>query len=218
MLTNKFGFGRFFGPVSPQLVQKWFFQSRVITSGDRVVVMPIIEMANHGGDVEYETGWGVSLRGKFDGEVLVRYATPTDPYDMYLHWMFAPSEPIAFSTAILVTRFKKQFVIGRDFDRESPPFVPKITIEGDRIVAKYLLLGHQSFPRLPKGAFRRAGAHAGLDDLDEVYDFIQYVNRQSFLELLGALEGVHLPVVPALRILACNQLKALSHHFGARQV
>lgn len=218
LLTKKFDFGRFFRPVSPQLVQRWFFGTRDIATGNRRVIMPIIEMANHGGDVAYDTRSGVALRGMFAGEVLVRYANPTDPHNMYFNWMFAPTEPIAFSTAMSVTSSRRQLDIGRDFVGESPPFVPKVAIEGDRIVAKYVLLGHQNFPRMPKGAFRRAMAHAGFDDVDEVFDLIQFANRQNFLDLLGALEDVELPAARSLRVLAFNQLRALSHHFGARQV
>jgi hypothetical protein len=218
LLTTKFGLGTFFNPVSPQSVQNWYFQSRVITRGNRVVVMPIIEMANHGGEVSYDTTSDVSLRGLFDGEVLVRYTNPTDPYEMFVHWMFAPNEPMAFSMGLEVTRFGRQFVIGRDFAKASQPFVPKVTIEGDRIVAQYLLLGVQNFPRIPKGAFRRAMAHARLQDPDEVYDFIQFANRQNFLHLIGALEGIDSPAMPVLKALAWNQSRALSHHFGCRQV
>jgi hypothetical protein len=218
VLTKDFGLGRFFNPVSPQAVQKWFFGTRVIHAGNRVVIMPIIEMANHGGDVAYDTKSGVSLRGMFDGEVLVRYAKPTDPYDMFLNWMFAPNEPAAFSAEMVVTCFGKQVEIGREFDKESPPFVPGVTMLGDRIVAKYLLLGHQTFPRLPKGAFRRAMVNMGFDDPDEAYDYIQFVNRERLLDLLGAVDGLDLPAARALGILARNQLKALSQHFGVRQV
>ena len=201
-----------------QLIQKWFFGTRDIISGDRRVIMPIIELANHGGDVAYDTKSGVSLRGTFAGEVLVRYARPTDPYDMFLNWMFAPGEPIAFSLGMVVTQLHRQLEIERKFAGESPPFVPKVTIQGDRIVAKYLLLGHQKLPRLPKGAFRRAMAHMGFEELDELYDLVQFANRQSFFELLGAVEDIDLPAARALRTMALNQLKALSHHFGVRQV
>jgi hypothetical protein len=215
MLIRDLGLGRYFNPVSIPLIQKWYFGTRDIICGNRRVVMPIIEMANHGGDVAYDTKSGVSLRGRFDGEVLVRYARPTDPYDMYLNWMFAPGEPIAFSIAMVVTRFRKPLEIGRDFDRESAPFVPEVAIRDDRLVAKYLLLGHQSCPHLPKDAFRRAMAQAGLDEPDEVYGFIQFENRRRFLDLLGALADVDLPAARALKVLALNQLNALSHHSGA---
>ncbi len=218
MLIKKFGLGRFFNPVSPEIIRKWFFGTRDITAGDRRVVMPIIEMANHGGDVAYDTKSGVALRGPFAGEVLVRYANPTDPYDMFINWMFAPSEPMAFSLGMVVTHFGRQLEIKREFDGKSVAFVPKVTIVGDRVVANYLLLGHQNLPRLPKGAFRRAMANAGFQDPDELYDLVQYANRQNVFELLTALEGIELPAARVLRSLALNQLKALSHHLGVRPV
>jgi hypothetical protein len=218
MLIRDFDLGRFFNPVSPQLVQKWFFGSRDIKTSKGRVIMPIIELANHGGDVAYDRKSGVALRGLFEGEVLVRYARPTDSYDMFLNWMFSPNEPTAFSIKMVVKPSRSNLEIGRQFDEASLPFVPKVAIEGDRVVANYLLLGHQNFPRLPQGAFRRAMAHAGFDDLDEVFDFVQFANRQNFFQLLDAFAGVESPAADALRVMVLNQLKALSHHFGARPV
>jgi hypothetical protein len=57
-----------------------------------------------------------------------------------------------------------------------------------------------------------------LDDPDEVYDVIQVVNRQKFLDLLEVLEGIDLPGASILRTLAINQLAALSDHYGVRAV
>jgi hypothetical protein len=217
LLRTKFDFGRFFHPVSPELVKKWFFSTRMINFRDRQVVMPIVEMANHGGSAKYDIQSGVGLHGLFDGEVFVRYCPTTDPLDMFLNWTFAPKEPIAFSLAIVVPYAGRQLDIRRNFNRETrAPFIPKVEIEDGRIVVEYLLLGAHPFPRVPKGAFRRALAPAKLDDPDEVYDFIQFANRQDMLQLLNALEGVDLAAVPVLRGLALNQLGALSGHFGVR--
>jgi len=214
MLTTKFGFGRFFDSISPKMVERWFFGTRDIKFGDRRVIMPIIEMANHGGTADYDTQSGVALSGLFDGEVLVRYCTPTDPFDMFLNWMFAPKEPMAFSLGVVATNAGRQIEIRRNFAGNYPQ-LPSVTIENNRIVVDYLLLGSQQFPRLPKGTFRLAASRY-FPDPDEAFDFIQFANRQGLLELLNALEGVDLPVVPILRTLALNQLEALSWYFGAR--
>jgi hypothetical protein len=195
-------------------VKRWFFGTRDIKFGDRRVIMPIIEMANHGGTADYDTQSGVALYGSFDGEVLVRYCTPTDPYDMFLNWMFAPKEPMAFSLGIVATNSGRQIDIRRNFAGNYPQ-LPGVTIEDNRIVVDYLLLGSQQFPRIPKGTFRLV-ASKYFPDPDEAFDFIQFANRQGLLELLNALEGVDLPAVPILRTLALNQLEALSWHFGSR--
>jgi hypothetical protein len=154
----------------------------------------------------------------FEGEVLVRYTVPCDPYDMFLNWMFAPREPIAFSIPLEGTHGGRDFQIKREFDDESPPFVPKVSVEENRIVLSYMLLGHGQLPRVPKGAFRKALGFLKLDDVDETFDFLQMVNRQHFLDLLRVLEGVELPGAGVLRTLAINQLAALSNHYGVRSV
>ena len=213
---SQLGLRRFFNPVSPALLKKWFFGARCINFRDRKVVMPIVEMANHGGTAKYDRQASVGLHGSFEGEVLVRYCATTDPLDMFLNWAFAAREPIAFSLERSAQIGGRQLEIRRDFTHDSAsPFVPDVTVDETRIVVQYMLLGHQQFPRLPKAAFRRAIAPAKLADPDELYDFIQFGNRQDFLELLNVLVTVDSPVVPALRSLALNQLGALSWHFGA---
>jgi hypothetical protein len=213
LLATKFGFARFFLPVSPPLVKKWFLGTRSVKFRNRQVVMPIVEMANHGGTVKYDIESRVGLHGLFDGEVLVRYCTPTDAVDMFLNWAFAPKESLAFSLAMTAACGGKPLDIRRNFDGNYPA-IPGVAIENDRIVVDYLLLGNQHAPGEPKAAFRRAMATTKLADADEVYAFIQFANRQHFLELLNALDGVDLPAAPILRTLALNQLGALSWHFG----
>jgi len=217
-LTTQMSLSQFFQPVTPAAVQKWFFRSRVVKSGNRNVIMPIIELANHGGTVRYGSVSGVSLNGTFEGEVLVRYAEPSDPFDMFGNWMFVPNEPSAFSLPLVGTFAGRQFDIRRQFENVTMPFVPKVSMEGGRIVASYLLLGHKRFPRVPKGAFRKAMESAQIPDVDETFDFILMINRQKFLDLLSVLEGVEQPGAAVLRRLAINQLTALSHQFGVRNL
>src|SRR3954453_21974805 len=87
---------------STPLHRNWFRQhlshpAQLPLPMGRRVVMPIIELANYGPGTQYDTERGVSLHGTFEGEVLVRYTIPADPYDLFVHWMFAPEEPMAFS-------------------------------------------------------------------------------------------------------------------------
>lgn len=216
VLLSRLGLRRFFNPLSSELVKKWFFGARCINFRDRKVVMPIVEMANHGGTAKYDRQSSVGLHGVFDGEVLVRYCATADPLDMFLNWAFSAKEPMAFSLERAANLGGRQVEIHRNFTHDTAaPFIPEATVDETRIVVQYLLLGHQQSPRLPKAAFRRAMAPANLADPDDLYDFIQFGNRQDFLELLNALENVDSPAAPALRGLALNQLGALSWHFGA---
>jgi hypothetical protein len=219
MLTTQLDLGNFFQAPSPRLTATMFIAARAITaSGGRRVIMPIIELANHGPGVRYDTQWGVSLHGQFDGEVLVRYTVPADPYDLFAHWMFAPAEPMAFSIKMNLSAGGKEIRIDREFNEEEAPWVPKVSVDGNRISLAYLLLGHRQFPRIPRGAFQRAMSAAGVDKAGEVFEIIQHVNRERFLDLLDALEGLDLPAVQPLRALARNQLRALSCYYGLRPV
>jgi hypothetical protein len=216
--TKRLGLGRFFVPIVPGLAQKWFFGTRGIRSDSGSVVMPIIEIANHGGAAAYKSESGISLSGTFEDEVLVRYTTPSDPYEMLTNWMFAPKESTAFSIEISGAYGGRDFQIKREFEDQEVPFVPNVSVEEGRVVVSYLLLGHRQFPRVPKGAFRKALQFLKLDDLDEIYDVIQFTNRDGFLELLDILQGLDLPAASILRTMAINQLAALSEHYGARSI
>lgn len=216
--TRRLGLGRFFVPIAPGLAHKWFFGTRGIRSGNGNVVMPIVEIANHGGSADYISGAGISLSGRFEDEVLVRYTTPSDPYGILMGWMFAPKEPTAFSIEISGAYGGRDFQIKREFEDKRVPFVPEVSVEEGRVVISYLLLGHRQFPRVPKGAFRKALGFLKLDDLDEIYDVIQFTNRNGFLELLELLQGLDSPAASVLRTLAINQLAALSEHYGVRAV
>jgi hypothetical protein len=175
-------------------------------------------MANHGGTVHYEIEPNVSLGGTFDGEVLVRYCPNADAVEMFGVWMFASEEPMAFSVELTTGPPDRQFRVGRDYERAQAPWVPEITTRKNLVSASYLLLGHENFPRMPRGAFQKAMAKAGLGNMDETFEVIQHRNRRFFLELIGALENVESPVVPVLRDMARFQLNALSSHYGTRQV
>lgn len=218
LLVEK-SFGRFLRPVTPELAQKIFLGTRAITVGGRPVIMPIVELANHGGSARYHTERGVSLQGRFEGEVLVRYCITADPFHLFPNWFFASQESLAFSMPTTYNVGGREFRIGRDFEEDEPaPWVPKVSVTGNTISLSYMLLGHRQFPRVPRGAFYKAMANAGLEPQNEAFEAIQHANRQLFLDLIGELEAVDLPVVPLLRTMALYQLNALSSYFGIRQL
>jgi hypothetical protein len=210
--------GKFVRPYSRKFLQQLFFDSRSINMSSGRLVMPIIEMVNHGGTANYNLESNVSLRGTFDGEVLVRYCRNAEPIEMFGVWMFASEESMAFSVELQIDHPGRQFRVGRDYETAAAPWVPEITSRKNIVSAKYLLLGHQNLPRIPRGSFQKAMAEAGLGSMDETFELIQHRNRRFFLELIGALENVDSPVVPILRNMARFQLSALSSHFGTRQV
>jgi hypothetical protein len=218
LLEKKYGLGKFVRPYSRKFLQQHFFESRAINLGSGRLVMPIIEMVNHGGTANYNLESNVSLRGTFDGEVLVRYCRNAEPIEMFGVWMFASEESMAFSVELQIDHAGRQFRVGRDYETAAAPWLPEITSRKNIISAKYLLLGHQNLPRIPRGSFQKAVTEAGLGSMDETFELIQHRNRRFFLELIGALENVDSPVVPILRNTARFQLSALSSHYGTRQV
>jgi len=216
LLEKRYGFGRFFLPLTPEWLQEAFLGSRAINYGKSSVVMPIIELANHGGSATYGGNRSVSLEGQFDGEVLVRYSLCTDTYDIFSNWFFVTEESQAFAMPMTYTKGGKEFDIDRRFDKQQWPWVPKVSIAGDTISLNYLLLGHRGYPRVPRAAFQKAMADAGLEPQDELFDEIQNANRQNFLNLIGALEGIDSLAVPTIRTMARYQLNASSFYFGTR--
>ena len=218
LLIGKFHLGKFYKPVTPELLQTLFIDSRSIQSGGHRVVMPIIELANHGPLAGYATERGVSLGGTFADEVLVQYSGTVDAYGMFRNWMFAAEEPLAFSIGMMIEAEGKYIQIDRKFEGEPSPWVPQATFDGTLVSLDYLLLGNRNFPRVPKGAFYRAMSAVGVTVSDETYELIQHANRRNFLELIGALEGIESPAMPLLRKLAHSQLTSLSYHYGLRQV
>jgi len=218
ILENRYGLGRFFQPLTPEWVQSAFLGTRAINSEKSAVVMPIIELANHGGSATYGGKGGVWLQGKFEEEVLVRYSLSADTYEILSNWLFTSQESIAFSMPMTYTKDGREFRIDREFDKQKWPWVPKTSVDGNTISLNYLLLGDQKFPRVPRAAFRKAMANAGLEPQDELFEEIQHANRLNFLNLIGELEGIDAPAARLIRTMARYQLNALSSYYGVRQL
>src|SRR5206468_4400620 len=98
------------------------------------------------------------------------------------------------------------------------PFIPVVSVEGDKIRLSNLLLGHKNFPRLARGIFYKIMRQAGLPNPEETFDFILHINRTQFYNLMALSEQAAPPLGRLLRTVARYQLECMSYSFGTREV
>jgi hypothetical protein len=197
-----------------------FFQSRTFTYNGTRVLIPVVDLANHGRGATYECDNGIGLSGHFVGEILVQY-NACDPLDILSNWGFASREPFALSLQLRLKGPAGSIVI----ERKSPfggegrtPFLPDMFIEGDKLTLSYMLLGHKRLPRMAKAAFCKLMRDAGRPNPETAFDNIQHINRMTFLGLIGMCERAATPLATLLRNMARYQLEAMSHHIGTRDI
>jgi hypothetical protein len=221
LLATKYGCGPLFSESSEELIQRRFFEMRSITYRGHSVVMPIIELVNHGGDVRYDHSDTIALRGNFADEVLVRYSD-LDSFDYFLSWGFATQRPVAFSVALHGSVGTTRMEIGQTFNTvvtSERQWVPAFRMADTNIVQlPFLMIGNVRFPRLPKGIFYKLMRDAGYKGFEEAFDTVQHLNRIHFLNLIEELEPFDLPISQTLRTMARYQLRAMSFCFGSREI
>jgi hypothetical protein len=213
------------GELSPAIVAERFFESRVITI-DEEMVMPMIELVNNGIAPGYDTSAGVAVRGLFPDEVLVGYSDMHDSLLCFATWGIVCERPFAYSHPLRTPTAQMEIEISIDIHeghivevrtpRPLPLTIPSATMRNGRLHLSFLILGMKGFPRLPKGMFRRAMNDARVTLDDEVFEVVQHLNRGTFLGMLRELEGVAGDAAGSLRRVCLMQLEALNHTFGSR--
>jgi len=130
---------------TPKTVQARFLDSRVIGYKGGDVIMPIVELANHGHATQYQTADGVGLSGTFSGEILVQYQL-CDPLQIFGKWGFA-SDSESFALSLPLKPGSLGIAIRRaDVKLKSgtTPFLPKVTIAGVQMTLSYLMRNLES--------------------------------------------------------------------------
>lgn len=222
LMKSPLDLGAWLVDINPKSVAERFFGSRGISYGDRAVVMPIIELANHGTGTTYKVGNGIRLSGQFEGEVLVRYELISDSLQMFDNWGFAPPEDAAFSLRLGLEN--AGIIIHREHVKpvlvQGVPFVPEVSVHDGKMTFPHLLLGHKQYPKLAKGIFYRIMRNAGRShpEAESLFDTIVHTNRTQFLRLLALSEDAPPKVGQLLRNLARFQLEAMSNAIGAREI
>jgi hypothetical protein len=215
-LMSQYYCGDWFKAPSDALMQERFIAARCIRYRGRDVVMPVVELANHGMGATYLTQDGVGLQGVFPGEVLIQYAS-FDPHGMFMIFGFAAEQEHAFSIALGGQVGQTPVRIGRDLGELSSTmryWVPQHRLEGGMAKLQFLMLGNRQFPRLCRSIFYRIMRESGLAGFEEAFDTIRHANRMHFLSLLAALETVEGPMALSLRRMARFQLQAMSYCYG----
>jgi hypothetical protein len=219
LLEQTFQVGSWLAGPSPEAVQKMFLASRRIDYKDHSVIMPIVELANHGPVEGYDVDDCVGLSGQFDDEVLVRYVD-TDPWQIFTGWGFASAtETLALSLTVKLPTLGIAIADGDlGLSKSKKLFFPDVTTEDGTLRLSYMMLGNRNFPRMSRGIFCRIMADAGRTDGNEAFDFIQHINRKQFYKLFEISEQAPTPLRRLLQTVGRYQLEAMSHSIGTRDV
>jgi len=222
LMKSPLDLGAWLTDINPKSIAERFFGSRGISYGERAVVMPIIELANHGTGTTYKVGNGIRLSGQFEGEVLVRYELISDSLQMFENWGFAPPEDAAFSLAL--TLENAGIVIRREHVKpvlvQGVPFIPDVSVSNGKLTLSHLMLGHKQYPKLAKGIFYRIMRDSGRShpEAESLFDTILHTNRMQFYKLLALSEDAPPKFGSLLRNLARYQLEAMSNAIGSRDI
>lgn len=224
-LARFFGMGLWLGGPTDDSIQKRFLDSRTITCNGRVVVMPLIELVNHGVGSDYDFDHGIGVQGTFSDEVLVEYSDG-DSLVYFQHWGFATARAMALSLPTTVPADFGQFRVRRalqegDLFEIAGPHpttirMPTLTREDKSVTVSSLLLGFRGFPRIPRGAFHRIFREIGQPPRDDIFDQVLFINRTVFVDFLALLEELEGEMIRTLRAVCRMQLTSLCHSFGVR--
>jgi len=221
VLVKDLGLKLFASKPTPQRAEQRFLRSRMMTYGDRYVLMPVMELANHGtSGSSFETKSGVAISGYFASEVFAHYGM-VDPYAAFEVWSFASSEPLAFSLPATMPIGKRHLTILRQLSNRKVRGslrVPVLSTEDDKVTISYLMLGHAKFPRLSKGIFYQFMSDIGADNAEELFDRIRRFNIEKFLKLLEVLEPHQGGIITPLRGMCRHQIAAMTHAIGTRPI
>jgi hypothetical protein len=218
LLRSPFNLDCWLDGATPQGVLDRFLASRVIQYKDKTVIMPIVELANHGLQAQYEMEDGVGLSGRFEDEVLVSY-NDGDPLLIFRSWGFVSRvQNLAFSLSFGLKQVKLRInrKEPRAGERHSALY-PDVQNDGEKTILSHMLLGYKRNPGMPRGIFYRLCREAGLEHAAELFDRVQHINRMQFLRLAELSESAAPRLGRLLRNLAYAQLEAMSNNIGVRE-
>lgn len=220
LLAREFGFQAFYRGSEAERIEARYLKSRMLRSKGRPVLMPVIELVNHGTKgAPFEYKDGIQVKGTFSEEVLAQYSI-ADPLGVLAVWGFASQEPVGFSQSMKIPLGSRHLIVRRNFHDKAKLGqirAPSMKIEEKAVTLSSLMLGNSRYPRLPKGVFFRLMKDLGQENADELFDRIQHFNRIKLLKLMAALEGDS-PGLPLLRQVCRYQMEAISNYIGTREI
>ena len=219
VLTRDFNLKSFETNAGTGDAEKRFLRSRMMTYGTRYVLMPVMELANHGvNGCSFQTKDGVGISGTYAEEVLAHYGM-VDPFGAFEVWGFTSNEPLAFSLPATLALGKRKLTILRQLSNKKVRGnfrIPVLSTDEDKVTVSHLMLGHARYPRLSKGIFYQFMQDLGEPNGEELYDRIRRFNAGQFLKLMEALDAHEGALISTLRQLCRHQIGAISHAIGSR--
>jgi hypothetical protein len=205
----------------PKRIRRRFLHSRMITYRDGKAIMPVLELANHGSKgCPFNIKSGVAIGGTFEDEVLAHYGM-VDPFGAFEVWGFSSDEPVAFSLRSTVKLGSRQLVVQRILSSKKVHGkfrIPVLDAGKDKVTISHLMLGHARYPRLSKGIFYQFMKEIGEANAEELFDQVRRFNIQQFLKLMEALDGHEGELITTLRKLCRQQISAITHSIGTREI
>lgn len=221
VLTTDWGLGPMFRGVDAKAVQNRFLRTRMIYRNGRGVLMPVLELVNHGVvGSPFQFTDGISIAGTYEREVLARYNF-LDSFGVFLTWGFPNAEPVTYSLSMRLPLRGRTLVIRRELAKNRAHGrlrIPEVTVEDNKINFSFLMLGHKRFPKLPRGVFQYLMSEQGIEGADEIFDRIRLINGTKFLNLLSVLEGHESRTITALRQMCRHQITALMFCVGTSEL
>jgi hypothetical protein len=205
--------GPWFAPPAGDSVGRQFVESREYGYSHGDVMMPFIELANHGHACRYDTDGGIWLRGTPEEEATAPYSA-TDAYGLFRGWGFACEAPLAFSMehsgsiggeTLFVARPPGEARSGGD------SLVPKAARAGGAVHVEFVLLGNRRAPGLGRRCFARALGAAGFGhgEIAAAFAALLDANLRRFRALLAEAAGMEGVMARNLQRMARLQLEAL---------
>jgi len=222
VLTKDWGLGHMFRAIDVAVVQNRFLRTRMIYRNGRAVLMPVLELVNHGVmGAPFRFSDGVSIVGTYANEVLARYNN-LDSFGVFLIWGFPNAEPVTYSLSMKLTLSGRSLVVGREVAKNKAHGtvrLPEVKVQGDTIHLSHVMLGNKATPKLSRGIFRHVMKDLNLlKGADEVFDRIRQINGTRFLTLLSVLEDYESATITALRRMCRYQLALLMFCVGTREL
>jgi hypothetical protein len=211
-----------FGRPAPPLdnVAAWvrhrFVASRQIQYGNRKVLMPVLELVNHGPLARFASKKGLGISGTFESEVLVSYVDG-DPLTLFALYGFSSRERKAYSFSMKIVHDGFTLRINRQLRNEKKGVrfkMPTIKQDGNQIALSHLMIGSARNPRFSRAIFQKLMCGIGIEKVDELFDRIVVTNNQKLFDLLALLEEHDGPGVPIFRKTIHYQLEGIAQCVG----
>jgi hypothetical protein len=197
-------------------VRRRFLASRQIRYANRKVLMPVLELVNHGQLAKFASKKGLEISGTFEDEVLVRYVDG-DPLTLFALYGFSSRERKAYSFSMNIAHDGFNLKIGRQLRnaKKGDRFkMPTVKQEANRIAISHLMIGSARNPRLSRAIFQKLMRGIGIAKVDELFDRIVVTNNQKLFDLLALLEEHDGQGVPILRKAIHYQLEGIAQCVG----